>query len=78
MLLLLDNREESGHNRYTRGNMCTWPEPASFRNPPPKTIKECMTCQKATPHEIRGGAGVTAAICLSCLDRALTFELNRD
>lgn len=58
--------------------MSTWPEPASFREGLPKTMKYCKVCQKETPHQIRAGAGVTATICLSCLQRALSYELDRD
>ncbi len=44
----------------------------------PKTIRYCRTCQKDTPHEIREGAGVIATFCLPCVDRALSYELDRD
>lgn len=58
--------------------MSAWPEPASFHDPLPKTMKYCRTCEKETPHEIRGGEGVSAIICLACLFRALSFEPEQD
>jgi hypothetical protein len=58
--------------------MSTWPEPASFLEALPKTIKYCKTCQRETAHQIRGGPGVVAFICTACLERALTHELGRD
>jgi hypothetical protein len=57
--------------------MSSWPEPVSFHEPP-TTIKFCKICQRETPHQIRGGEGVVAVICIPCLDRALTYELERD
>lgn len=44
----------------------------------PKTMKECKTCRKTTPHQIRSGQGVTAYLCETCLERAIAFELLRD
>jgi len=58
--------------------MNAWPEPASFHEALPKTLKYCKTCQSETPHQIRCGPGLTAMICIACLDRALAFELARD
>jgi hypothetical protein len=58
--------------------MSNWPEPASFHDPLPRTMKECKICQTVTPHEIRCGPGVAAVICMRCLDRALAYELQRD
>jgi hypothetical protein len=60
------------------GNMKSWPEPASFHAALPKTIKYCKTCQSETPHQIRGGSSVVAVFCLSCLERALKYQLGRD
>ena len=58
--------------------MSAWPEPASFHDGPVKTLKYCKTCQQQTPHEVRRGQGVTAALCIDCLRRALSFESDRD
>jgi hypothetical protein len=58
--------------------MSSWPEPASFHEPLPTTIKFCRFCQRETPHQVRGGKGVVAVICIPCLNRALTYELERD
>ena len=58
--------------------MNTWPEPASFHDPLPQTMKFCKTCQRETPHQIRGGARIAAVICLPCLERALSYEQDRD
>jgi hypothetical protein len=44
----------------------------------PKTLHYCSACGKETPHEIREGSGVLATICLPCLERALTYELDRE
>jgi hypothetical protein len=58
--------------------MTAWPEPASFHDPLPKTMKHCKTCDRETPHEIRGGPGLSAIICIACLRRALMYELEKD
>jgi hypothetical protein len=58
--------------------MTTWIEPAACREALPKTIKYCKTCQAETPHQIRSGPGMVANICVSCLERALAYELDRD
>ena len=58
--------------------MSAWPEPASFQDALPKMIKYCKTCKREAPHQIRGGPGVVAVICVSCLSRALAHELERD
>jgi len=58
--------------------MSSRPEPASFGDALPKTVKYCKKCQRETSHEIRGGPGVVAFICIPCLSRALTYELERD
>ena len=58
--------------------MNSWAEPASFGEYAPKTIKYCKTCQRETPHEVRGGSGMDVVMCISCLNRALTHELERD
>jgi hypothetical protein len=44
----------------------------------PKTIKYCKTCQRETFHQIRGGRGLSANICIPCLERALAWEQHRD
>lgn len=44
----------------------------------PKTLKECKTCEQATPHEIRCSASLAVTVCTVCRDRALAFELARD
>jgi len=44
----------------------------------PKTLRFCRTCSKETPHQIRQGTGVVVTLCVPCLERALTYELNRD
>ena len=58
--------------------MSAWPEPASFHQDLPKTMKFCKTCQRDTPHEIRTGPGVSAMICIACLRQALYYQLDRD
>jgi len=58
--------------------MSAWPEPASFQDDFPKTIKYCKICQRETPHTIRTASGVTATICVACLRRALDYDLERD
>ena len=44
----------------------------------PKTLRHCRACGKETPHQIRQGAGVVVTLCVPCLERALTYELDRD
>jgi len=58
--------------------MSAWPEPASYRDPQISTMKYCKTCERDTPHQIRGGPGAAANICIACLRRALAHELDRD
>jgi hypothetical protein len=58
--------------------MSSWPEPASFHELLPTTIRFCRSCERETPHQIRAGDGVVAVICIPCLGRALTYELERD
>ena len=58
--------------------MSSWPEPASFHEALPTTLRFCKICQRETPHQVRGSSGLSAVICMHCLDRALTYELERD
>lgn len=58
--------------------MSAWPEPASFHDPQPVTMKYCKICHGETPHQIRTGHGVNAIICVPCLRRAMSYELDRD
>lgn len=58
--------------------MSTWHQPDSPRNELPKMIKYCKTCQRDTPHQIRAAQGAVVVICIPCLNRALTYDLNRD
>lgn len=44
----------------------------------PKILRQCRTCGKETPHQIRQGAGVNVTLCVPCLERALSYELDRD
>lgn len=44
----------------------------------PKTLRLCRTCGKETPHQLRQGAGVVITLCVPCLERALSYELDRD
>jgi hypothetical protein len=58
--------------------MIEWQPNLSAPEALPKILRYCKTCQKQAPHEIRTGSGVAAAICLACLERAITYELSRD
>ena len=44
----------------------------------PKTLRYCRSCGKETPHQLRQGTGVVVTLCVPCLERALTYELDRD
>ncbi len=44
----------------------------------PKTMRYCRTCGKETPHQLRQGTGVVVSLCVPCLERALSYELDRD
>lgn len=44
----------------------------------PKTMRFCRTCQKETPHQLRQGTGAVVSLCVPCLERALSYELDRD
>lgn len=41
----------------------------------PKILRHCKRCQEVTPHEVHDGSLV---VCLSCVERALNYELERD
>jgi len=58
--------------------MRLWEERSEPPEVMPKTIRFCRVCQKDTPHEVRSGAGVIARMCIPCLERALTYELDRE
>jgi hypothetical protein len=44
----------------------------------PRTLEYCPVCPKQTPLEIREGDRVLAAISLGWLERAFTYEMDRD
>jgi hypothetical protein len=44
----------------------------------PKTLRYCPLCQKETTHEIREGKRMTVTVCVPCLERALSYELDRE
>ena len=44
----------------------------------PKTLRYCRSCEKETPHQLRQGSGVVVMLCVPCLERALSYELDRD
>jgi hypothetical protein len=47
-------------------------------DPTPHTLRYCKVCQKDTPHEIRGGTGMNAKMCVKCLEAGRNYELDRD
>ena len=53
--------------------MSAWP----FRFSP-KTLRFCPTCEKETAHEIREGEGVVVTLCIPCVERAMSYELDRE
>ena len=58
--------------------MSSWPEPASYHELLPTTIRFCRICQRETPQQIHSGEGMVAVICIPCLGHTLTYELERD
>jgi hypothetical protein len=44
----------------------------------PKTLRYCPLCQKETTHEIREGKAMVVTVCVQCLERALSYELDRE
>jgi hypothetical protein len=44
----------------------------------PMTVKECKACQRFTPHEIHIGLAAPSCVCTCCLERTVSFELERD
>jgi hypothetical protein len=44
----------------------------------PQIFRYCATCQRETRHQQREGAGVVVTICVPCLERALSYELDGD
>ena len=57
--------------------MSASPEPVLSRDPAPKIVKYCGSCQQYTPHEITGQSTIVV-LCVRCLERALAYELDRD
>ena len=45
-------------------------------NPTPYAPRYCEVCQRKTPHEIRAGAGLTAKMCVTCLETGRRYELR--
>jgi hypothetical protein len=43
-----------------------------------RVLRYCKLCHQETPHEIHLAAGLSVAVCVSCLARALNYELDRD
>jgi hypothetical protein len=44
----------------------------------PRTMKYCQACHRETPHQINGGQGILALVCVPCWLRDLAYELERD
>ena len=44
----------------------------------PRVLRYCKLCQQETSHEIQNAGGAGVSVCVSCLARALNFELDRD
>jgi hypothetical protein len=55
-----------------------WPGYVSKGDPLPRTLRFCKVCLKETLHEIRSGAGLTAKICVKCMEDERRYELDRD
>ena len=54
---------------------------ARARIPPRGAAEDYQVLQdmsEGPPHQIRGGPDVVAVICISCLERALRYQLGRD
>jgi len=44
----------------------------------PHALRYCKVCRQVTPHEIRAGAGLTAKMCVKCLESGRNYELDSD
>jgi len=44
----------------------------------PKTLRFCHLCGKETPHEIREGTDMVVTVCVHCVERAMSYELDRE
>lgn len=75
---LLEDSLDRRHNDHTVTKMTSYIEFVPCSEALPKTIKYCKTCQRETMHQIRGGRGLAANICIACLERALAWEQDRD
>jgi len=43
-----------------------------------KTLLYCKICLRETTHEIHQSSDVETANCVSCLERSITYELERE
>jgi hypothetical protein len=43
-----------------------------------KTLHYCKTCLRETTHEIHQNGGVETANCVPCMERSVSYELDRE
>jgi len=43
-----------------------------------KTLLYCKTCRKETTHEIHQAGSAETANCASCMERSVSYELDRE
>jgi len=58
--------------------MSTAAQRFAARTAVPRVLRYCRCCDRETPHEIRNADGMSIAVCVGCVERALMYELGRD
>jgi len=43
-----------------------------------KTLHYCKTCLRETTHEIHQHGGLETANCVPCMERSISYELDRE
>jgi hypothetical protein len=43
-----------------------------------KTLHYCKVCTKETTHEIHQTTGAETASCVPCMERSISYELDRE
>ena len=71
-------RESSSIISTMEPKMDSWPGYTSQADALPQTLRFCKVCRKETTHEIRSGAGLTAKMCVICLETGRRYKLDRD
>jgi hypothetical protein len=44
----------------------------------PKTLRFCPRCTKQTTHEILENTDLAVTVCVPCVERTMSYELDRE